>query len=62
MIALRKIRSLIKAEIADPIERRMLLEEASTEQSLIEWSRIDDWSKKSEILEKLRVRALGRER
>lgn len=60
LIALRKIRSMIKAEVADPIERRRLLEEASTEQSLAEWSRLDDATDKREILERLRVRALGR--
>lgn len=60
LTGLRKIRSWIKAEVADPIERRRLLEEASTEQSLIEWSRMDDRADKNDIIERLRVRALGR--
>ncbi|MBO9597476.1 MAG: bifunctional precorrin-2 dehydrogenase/sirohydrochlorin ferrochelatase [Cohnella sp.] len=60
LIGLRKIRSWIKAEVADPVERRRLLEEASTEQSLIEWGRLDDRADKRDIIERLRVRALGR--
>lgn len=60
LTGLRKIRSWIKAEVPDPIERRRLLEEASTEQSLIEWSKLDDWADIHAIIEKLRVRALGR--
>lgn len=57
--ALRKLRTLIKAEVADPIERRKLLEAASTEPSLIEISQSDDWTDKKAVIERLRVRALG---
>ncbi|WP_027085348.1 precorrin-2 dehydrogenase/sirohydrochlorin ferrochelatase family protein [Cohnella panacarvi] len=60
LIGLRKIRSWIKAEVADPIERRRLLEEASTDQSLTEWSKLDDRADIHAIIERLKVRALGR--
>jgi len=57
--ALRKLRTLIKAEVSDPIERRKLLEAASTEPSLIEFSQANDWTDKKAVIERIRVRALG---
>ncbi len=60
LAGLRKLRSWLKAEVADPVERRRLLEEASTDQSLIEWSKLDDRADIHAIIERLRVRALGR--
>ncbi|MFD0674377.1 bifunctional precorrin-2 dehydrogenase/sirohydrochlorin ferrochelatase [Cohnella sp. GCM10027633] len=58
--ALRHIRKVVKAEVADPATRRKLLAAASSEDALAEWAGIDaEALDASELLERLRVRALG---
>jgi precorrin-2 dehydrogenase/sirohydrochlorin ferrochelatase len=56
---LRKIRTIVRAEVSDPRERRKLLAAAATEEALVAWSCLDiDALERRDLLEKLRVRSL----
>jgi len=58
--ALKIIRSIVKAEVSDPAERRELLQAAVTDEAINEW-RSDSWQNdKSRLVARLRQRANDR--